>query len=114
MVYSFIMKLNIRIIYLYLFSFVGLLVVVFGSIQLVNLTLKVFVFPGADVYEYSAPKIEGQRGPDPVEEQRRMARETHRQRQRELSNAIAMIVVGLPLYLYHWKTIQQESKTHKD
>ena len=106
------MKLNIRIIYLYLFSFVGLLVVVFGSIQLVNLTLKVLVFNGADVYEYSAPRPVGEKGgPDPVEEQKRMERETQRQRQRELSNAIAMIVVGLPLYLYHWKTIQKENKS---
>lgn len=104
------MKINIRLIYLYLFSFVGLLVVVIGSVQLVNLGLKVFVFPGSDVYEYSAPRIEGEKQIDPATEQKRMERETQRQRQRELANAVSMIVVGLPLYLYHWKTIQKENR----
>ncbi|MBI5019261.1 hypothetical protein HZB58_03235 [Candidatus Gottesmanbacteria bacterium] len=45
------MKINVRLIYLYLFSFVGLLTVVIGSVRLVDLGLKVFVFPDADRYE---------------------------------------------------------------
>ncbi len=96
------MKVNIRLIYLYLFSFVGLLVVVVGSIRLLELGLKVIVFKGADTYEYVTPRVEGEK----VD----LTKETMRQRQRELSGSIAMIAVGLPLYLYHWKTIQKENK----
>lgn len=104
------MKINIRLIYLYLFSFVGLLVIVVGSVQLVNLGLKVIVFNGADRYEYmTRPKIEGE-NTNVEEEKLQMEREQTRQRQRELSNAIAMIAVGLPLYWYHWTTIQKENK----
>ena len=99
------MKVNIRLIYLYLFSFVGLLVVVIGSIRLLELGLKVVVFKGADSFEYSAPKMEGERI-DLTEEKARQERETTRQRERELSGSIAMIAVGMPLYLYHWRTIQ--------
>jgi len=103
------MKVNIRLIYLYLFSFVGLLVTVVGAVRLVELTLKVYVFQGADRYEYVAPKIEGQIV-NPEEERQIAERETVRQRQRELSGSIAMIVVGFPLYFYHWKTIQKEKE----
>jgi len=102
-------KVNIRLIYLYLFSFVGLLVVVIGSVRLLELGLKVVVFKGADSFEYMAPKIEGEKS-DPVLDQARQEKETMRQRQRELSGSMAMIAVGLPLYLYHWKTIQRENK----
>ena len=103
------MKVNIRLVYLYLFSFVGLLVVVIGSVRLLELGLKVVVFKGADTFEYSAPRMEGERV-DPAEEKARQERETTRQRERELSGSLAMMAVGLPLYLYHWKTIQRENK----
>lgn len=103
------MKFSIRLLYLYLLSFVGLLVSVIGSVRLVELGLKVYVFKGADVYEYAAPKIEGEMY-DPIEEQQVRERETVRQRQRELAGSIAMIAIGAPLYLYHWKTIQKENK----
>lgn len=105
------MKLNIRFIYLYLFSFVGLLIVVIGSVRLIDLGLKVFVFPESDRYEYVSPKLPGEPAPENEESIRQQAaRDQKRNRQRELSGAIAMIAVGLPLYLYHWKTIQKEQK----
>jgi len=104
------MKINIRLVYLYLFSFVGLLTVVIGSVRMVDLGLKVFVFTESDRYEYAAPKMPGE---PPVDEQairEQARRDQTRNRQREFSNAFAMIVVGLPLYLYHWKTIQKENR----
>lgn len=90
---------------MYLFSFIGLLVAVIGTIQLVDLGLKVYVFKGADKYEYVAPKIEGE-DVNVEEEKMIQERETVRQRQRQASNSIAMIVVGIPLYLYHWKKLR--------
>lgn len=106
------MNINIRMIYLYLFSFVGLLTVVIGSVRMVDLGLKVLVFKDADRYEYSAVKPLGDAG-ETIDEQamkEQASREQTRNRQREFSGAIAMIAVGLPLYLYHWKTIQKENK----
>lgn len=112
------MKFNIRLIYLYLFSVVGLVVTVIGSVRLVDLGLKVLVFKGADRYEYYAPKVvpsesESSESFDFKEQQIIQDRETIRQRQRQLSESIAMIVVGLPLYLYHWKTVQKENREIK-
>jgi len=101
------MKINIRLIYLYLFSFVGLLVVVIGAVRMVDLGMKVFVFKDADRYEYSAPEMK----PKDEEVLRQNAeRDQRRNREREFSNSLSMIVVGLPLYIYHWKTIQKENR----
>ena len=106
------MKINIRLIYLYLFSFVGLLTVVIGSVRMVDLGLKVFVFPDSDKYEYAVPMTsEDAKGmPDEKIMKENAARDQKRNRERDLSNSLAMIAVGLPLYLYHWRTIQKENK----
>lgn len=112
------MKFSLRLLYLYLFAFVGLMIVVFGSIQLVNLGIKTFVFPEADNYwRYDYPQQMDEKGElVPVDEGKielQQKEEQKRQRQRELANSVAMLVVGTPLYLYHWKTIQREAKAAK-
>lgn len=105
------MKINVRLIYLYLFSLIGLLIVVIGTVRMVDLGLKVFVFKDADKFDYSAPQpVDGGKGFDEKDAQARAEREQDRSRQRETSGSVAMILVGLPLYLYHWKTIQRENK----
>jgi len=102
------------LLYLYLFSAVGLIIIVFGSIQLVNLGLKTFIFKEADVCEIYPQAMKVEAG-DPIiseqEQKTRQLRDLSRQRQRELASAVAAISIGLPLYLYHWNTIQKENKT---
>lgn len=80
---------------------------------MVNLGLKTFIFKDADRYEiYSTPaKVEGEQVVSEEEQNARQDRDLARQRQRQFADAVAMIVVGTPLYLYHWKTIQKEGKT---
>ncbi len=105
------MKLNLRLLYLYLFSFVGLLVVVIGGIQVVDLGLKTFVFKDADRYSSYPVAAEKELSQADIEEmQRNQELDMKRQRERQLSNSLAMILIGAPLYLYHWKTIQREEK----
>jgi hypothetical protein len=111
------MKFSIRLLYLYLFSFVGLIIVVIGAVRLVNLGINVYIFNGADQYSISVPVF-----PEPgkistqeaklQEQQMRINQkiENTRQRQREFSGAVAMIIIGLPLYAYHWKLIRKENK----
>mgnify|MGYP000518812401 CR=1 FL=1 len=102
------MKFSIKLLYLYLFSFIGLIITVIGTVQLVDLGIKVYIFKGADKYEYYAPKMIGEAGEtiDREEEKRIQERESARQRQRQVSTAVSMIIVGLPLYLYHWRKIK--------
>ncbi|OGD30642.1 hypothetical protein A2W39_00590 [Candidatus Azambacteria bacterium RIFCSPHIGHO2_01_46_10] len=109
----------IRKIYLYLFALIGLVLITVGCVKLVGLTLKTFVFTKADIYyEYpmarpvKPPVPEGQEtelqqpGKEEVEEYQKNQRTS--QRQREAAEALAMIIVGLPLYLYHWRIIKNE------
>lgn len=103
--------MNLRLLYLYLFSFVGLLIVVIGSIQMVDLGLKLTVFKDVDTYEiYDSPKIAGEPTVSIEEQNARQKKNVERQRQREFITAFSMLAVGSPLYLYHWSTIKKENK----
>lgn len=115
------MKFNIRLLYLYLFSFIGLLIAVIGSVRLVQLGIKVYIFNGADrypVYVGALPeKIDNEEvefDNKQTEAQNRINEiENKRQREREVAEAGAMLIIGIPLYLYHWKTIKKESRSSK-
>lgn len=108
-------KKTIRNVYLYLFSFIGLVLIIIGCIQLTNLALKVFVFKGADqpiVYPLPRPITDESADPDQDQEieQQQMeyqAKERSASRQRTAASALAMIIIGAPLYLYHWRAIQK-------
>lgn len=110
------MNINLRLLYLYLFSFVGLLIAVIGSVQIVDLGLKTFIFRNADreYYQY-APRIAPDGTAVPVETNEQELK-TEQQamllsnRERETANALAMILVGIPLYWYHWRLVQKEKK----
>lgn len=114
----------IRTIYLYLFSLVGLVIVVIGLVNLVDLGLKAFVFKSADQpinypsYPYPAkvmaPDGEGS-AMTPEEEAKYKAeqmeaekRQRQSERERSASQALAMIIIGVPLFTYHWKIIQKD------
>ena len=107
------MKFNLRLLYLYLFSFVGLLITIIGSIQLLDLTLKTYVFKVEEYSYYPSTPILDEKGKvtmsvqDQEEQQRK---EATNQRKRQISNSLAMILIGAPVYLYHWKTIKKEAK----
>lgn len=122
----------IQTIYLYLFSLVGLVLIVIASVNLINLGLKTWVFKQADrpvVYpEYPMARMNLENPEKPLSmteetqpqitdeqkaqyEKERMEYEkanTTRERQRDASIAIAMLLVGIPLFLYHWRKVQNQ------
>lgn len=107
------MKFSLRLLYLYLFSFVGLLITIIGSIQIIDLGLKTYVFQ-VNEYSYYPEKFPLEDGNTVVSEAEQIKRnemEQSNQRKRQLSNSIAMILVGAPVYLYHWKTIKKENRS---
>lgn len=105
------MRFNVRLLYLYLFSFIGLLIAVIGTVQIVDLGMKVFLFKQVDVCEYARPVLPEQEVKiDPEEQKNIQDRQTKSQRQRQASSALAMIIVGFPLYKYHWGLIKKENK----
>lgn len=140
----------IRTVYLYLFSLVGLTLVIIGFVWLLNLGLKIFIFTEADKPEsmqpmppyppygaydtrpMKAPLVSGinelavKEEKISVEEKEAIARwkadyeqwQTSQskinylrsRRERDAADAFAFILVGLPLYLYHWAMIKREKK----
>ncbi|MGC9603149.1 MAG: hypothetical protein ABSF47_01615 [Minisyncoccia bacterium] len=115
----------IRTIYLYLFSLVGLVIVVIGLVNLVDLGLKAFVFKNADqmIMYPSYPVLVAPADVKgsvmtPVDQEKynadqAAAQEKQREsdRERTASNALAMIIIGTPLFIYHWKIIQKDRKS---
>lgn len=131
----------IRVIYLYLFTLVGLAITVIGSVGMVNLGLRSFIFTKADEEErisYKQPiyppivvdrlkETATESGETLTEEEMAAVKswladyekwqdaESKRdyvgaRRSREASLNIAMILIGVPLYLYHWGTIKKDRK----
>lgn len=114
---------SVRRVYLYLFSFLGLVLVVIGFVKLLDLGMKVYVFRQADKFIYypSIPERFDKDGTEikltPEEEEKfkkeqeeAQKQQTESQRQRDASGALAMIIVGTPLFLYHWRVIHHEKE----
>lgn len=109
------MKFNIRLLYLYLFSFVGLLITIIGSVQITDLVIKTYIFKVADYTYYPEPVMypDGKQIATISSEvlDKRNRTEQENQRKRQLSTSLSMILVGIPLYFYHWNTIKKESRS---
>lgn len=98
------MKLSVRLMYLYLFSFVGLIIITFGTSQLIDLGIKTYFFPNVDVYTYNDTMFTKE------ENEKRAREDALKNQQRQMSSSISMLAVGLPLYLYHWGMILKGRK----
>ena len=130
-------KSTIRTVYLYLFAGIGLILLIIGVVRFIDMGLKATVFTQAESVarlqqnQLSSPRvptinIERYEDSDEVTEEeleslRRMIEDYEAQReewegvdrytarrQEEASINLAFILVGLPLYLYHWKTIKED------
>ena len=114
----------IRTIYLYLFSLVGLVLIVIGTVRLIDLGLKTWIFTKADqvvVYpEYpraiklgtDSAATETELTPEQQEKYKQeqleyQEKEKDSRRQRTAANSIALMIVGIPLFTYHWRVIQR-------
>jgi len=126
----------IRTIYLYLFALIGLAFLISGAVRFVDMGLKAFVFTKAEQEQklslrqptmlYSVQKIENLQDEEWLSEEEKVIiqewlvdykgwkEESSKinyidtQRHRDASSSLSMILVGLPLYLYHWGVIKEE------
>jgi hypothetical protein len=120
------MKWTIRSVYFYLVSFVMLLTVIFGSVSLINNMIDLFE-PDYSLIQLKDPATELQirqelrrANPDGSEEDisrwaaERVQQEYDRNaaiqaygRWSRLIRSAVLVIVALPVYLYHWKRAQQ-------
>ena len=107
----------VRTLYLYGFSLLGLVLMVIGCVRLLDLGLKVYIFKQADNYitypyasrpvlekEATAAEVPPREEQDKINEQN-----TKSQRQNTASSALAMIIIGAPLYWYHWRLVSRSN-----
>ena len=110
------MNINIRRVYLYLTSLIGLVLVLIGAVQLINLGLKAYIFTKADnIYYFGAcqPTVVGPDAKtiptfDQDECERQQKEQRSAQRQSDAARSIAFIIVGAPVWLYHWSKVKNE------
>ncbi len=120
------MKVSLRRVYLYLFSAVGLILILIGATKFIDLGLRMFVFQNADYYPISplgpTPPASPEKNLSGVNStslnqteinQTARAEEYQRQnvlsqRERDAANALGLLIIGLPLYLYHWRLARKE------
>ena len=134
----------VRTIYLYIFALLGLVLLIIGSVNFLNMGLKVFIFTQADdetrmfskqipapfspsLIEKIEQGVEEEKDVYLSEEEKASFKSwladyntwkesvseidpiTSR-RHRDASMNLSLILIGLPLYLYHWKIIKKETK----
>ena len=109
---------SIRTIYLYLVSFVTLMMIIWGTVQFINVVVA-FVYP-PPMYSPTPAELkmraENQNVPmEVVQEQARVEEQRQLQqvrydRARRAAQTLALLGVALPVYLYHWRKIQHDTQ----
>lgn len=102
----------IKKLYVYIFATVGLVLLVIGGVQIISLGLRSYVFTKADMY-YAYPEAQVQKdasstAPDPKAMEEFQEKNLQSQRQRQASTALAFIIVGIPLFGYHFRIIRKD------
>ncbi|MDD2627705.1 MAG: hypothetical protein PHR25_01365 [Clostridia bacterium] len=100
------MSKNIRILYLYIISFIALCMIVGGFIGTVN-GIASYYHPS--VYHYYT---EYNNASDSTYKENYEIRKRNAKRDsiKESITTASIVVIGAPLFMYHWSKIQEERK----
>jgi len=129
---------SVRTVYLYLFALVGLAVLVIGGVRFIDMGLKAFVFTQAEEEQrffspqppmpYPLEVVENLQDEEGLSEEQKAAIQRWladyenwkekssnfdyltARRHRDASLNLALILVGFPLYFFHWRIIKRELK----
>lgn len=135
---------SIRTVYFYLIALIALMMIVWGTVDLANLGLRTWVFKNADRADDYAPPMPylmtseiklGQTAERCAEKCDLTADEKQQvqnwlldyknwqdqqgimkvaRKQKNAVRDISMLVVAIPLFLWHWKMISKETKESKE
>ena len=124
------MRNTIRQIYFYAATLIFLIMSVIAMISLLNLGMKTYIFPKADMaYNYSCDTafmrpvpvtVNGEEVKSSTDEEldrqkteceKNDANQRDAQRQNSLAQYIAMLIVSAPLFVLHFKWVQKERET---
>lgn len=107
----------IKKVYLYLVSLISLVILVIASIMLINLAIKTWLFPKADLNYYTYCPSIAEKTPqgEEITQPRECTDEQYAkdmrtaQKQQDAAQAMAMIIVASPVFYYHWKLARKEA-----
>lgn len=105
---------RLRNIYLYLVSFVALMMIIIGLIFTVQ-NLTDVIFP-TNYYYYNAVPIDKSQGmteeeKKDYEESQRISEQNQRtENKKSVAKSISVVVIALPTFIYHWRKIEKEKK----
>ena len=103
-------KATLRTAYLYLVCLVTLIMTIFAAVDVVrNVSRLAYPDPGYYGYEV-AEKAGDETGEEELARQEERARESsRRQAVQSIVGSGAMLLVAVPVYLYHWRRVQEDS-----
>lgn len=109
----------IKKVYLYLVSLISLVMVIFAATMLINMGLKAWVFKAADNYPtYPVTCIQSpdsgtgtktQTCPDQQQQDEYQRAANKSNKERQAAQSIALLIVALPVFVYHWKLARREA-----
>lgn len=121
-------KVTIKNVYLYLVSFVTLIMMVVSAAGIIDVALRTWIFPKADRAYYYGPVVcaPGEsptttpdagkyREPCVTQEQSDLQKQRDEEmrsaeKQRSLVRNISMLLVAAPLFAYHWRIIRRKDE----
>lgn len=107
--------LKLRNVYLYLVSFVSLMMILFGVIFTVQNITDV-IFP-TNYYEMPPIVKTGELSAEEqqiyVENQKRYEENRSMESKKNVAKSVAVVVVALPTFAYHWRKVEKEKNEQK-
>jgi hypothetical protein len=104
---------NIRTLYLYVVSFLALMAMIYGTVTLVE-KITNYIYPVDYAYDQTYINSYPEKGDYTIQDNSNsiaIQQENTRIRTlREIFTSLAVIVVSVPLYSYHWAMAQKERK----
>lgn len=102
-------------IYFSLVSFVTLMILIFSVADLVNLSLKTFVFPAADAPEYAIYCDPQYQTPEQCETQRaNEAKQAVVRKQQDAVRDLSLLIVSAPLFWMHFRIVYRDWTEEKN
>ena len=107
---------RLRYVYLYLVSFVTLMMILFGFIFTVQNAVDL-IFP-AENYSYPIPYRENGITEEEIKmyeenQQRELQNQINRNR-KDVVKAVSVVFIAVPVFVYHWRKIETERKLERE
>lgn len=99
----------LRTIYLYCVSFLALMALIAGTVNLVN-RIATYILPTEYNYSTTYDYKYNNNDEDSLSYDKRVQIETLK----EIFTSLAVVIIAVPLYGYHWNMIQKERKGEQE